>query len=365
MKTLRIEADFEARPKGQAEPDISIIVPILDEESNIPSLYSRLLEALQALEETWEVIFVNDGSTDRSAGLLDALAEKDSHITIVHFRRNFGQTAAIAAGIRYSRGKIILPMDGDLQNDPGDIRRLLQKMREGLDVVSGWRKDRKDPLTKKLPSRWANALISFVTGIRLHDYGCTLKAYRREVLDGISFYGEMHRFLPALASMRGARIGEIIVQHHPRTAGKSHYGLERTGKVLLDLILVRFFLSFRNKPMYFFGGLAGLSLAGALASLVTAVALRFIPAGSLWYERMRAGFLEESLPFLSLVLGALGIIALLQGILAEIVTRALYQFQGKEPFAILRIHHNSRQRTSTVCPESEILKVVGSRTHGA
>jgi glycosyltransferase involved in cell wall biosynthesis len=323
-------------------PEISVIIPIFNEETNIPALHHRVAESLAALGKTWEVVFVNDGSTDRSGELLDKAADENEHFTVVHFRRNFGQTAAISAGIRYARGEIIIPMDGDLQNDPRDIQRLLDKMAEGYEVVSGWRKNRKDPLTKRIPSRLANAVISAVTGVRLHDYGCSLKAYRREVLKDVFLYGEMHRFVPAYAAMRGARVAEIVVEHRSRAGGKSTYGLERIGKVLLDLIVVKFFLSFMNKPIHFFGGLGSLCMLGSFLSLLAAVVFKLISPDNPWGPFQHEDFLGTPLPLIAVLLAALGILMILQGVLAEMVMRAYYESQGKDPYVILRVRRGSK-----------------------
>ncbi len=325
-----------------AAPQVSVIIPIFNEEASIPSLRQRLTENLGALSETWEVIFVNDGSTDRSGELLDQAVEHDARYTVVHFRRNFGQTAAISAGIRVSRGAVLSPMDGDLQNDPRDIRRLLEKMSEGFEVVSGWRQHRKDPLSKKIPSRLANVVISTVTGVRLHDYGCSLKAYRREILRDIFLYGEMHRFVPVYAAMRGARVGEIAVEHHPRVSGKSKYGLERIGKVLLDLIVVKFFLSFMNKPIYLFGGLGSLCLVGSFLSMLAAVIFKLIPPDNPWDPLWHKDFIETPLPLMAASLAGMGILMILQGVLAEMVMRTYYESQGKDPYIILRVHRSGR-----------------------
>jgi glycosyltransferase involved in cell wall biosynthesis len=213
-------------------PELTILIPLLNEEPNIEPLHRKLLYSLARLGRSWEVVFVNDGSTDRSGELIDRIAASDDRFTAVHFTRNYGQTAAFSAGLGQARGQVIVPMDGDLQNDPNDIRCLVDKIDEGYDLVSGWRKTRKDPVTKSLPSRLANRMVSSVTGVRLHDYGCSLKAYRRNILDRTYLYGEMHRFIPAYAAIAGARITEIEVGHAPRLAGKSKYGLERTLKVL-------------------------------------------------------------------------------------------------------------------------------------
>src|SRR5512139_670855 len=242
-------------------PELSLVIPVYNEEENLPLLMEAICASLQPLNRDWEVIFVDDGSTDRSVDVLKRLVDANSdRARAVLFRRNFGQTAAIAAGIDHSRGSIIILLDADLQNDPADIPMLLDKLDEGYDLVSGWRKDRQDnALTRTLPSNIANSLISWVTGVHLHDYGCSLKAYRREALEGFRLYGEMHRFIPVFAHSVGARITEIPVRHHERRFGKTKYGLDRTLKVILDLMTAKFLLSYSHKPMRLFGG-AGLGL---------------------------------------------------------------------------------------------------------
>ena len=219
---------------------ISVVVPVLNEQDNVAELYKRLTNVLHS---DVEFIFVDDGSTDETFHHLRAIARNDKRVRVIRFRRNFGQTAALSAGLDHARGDIIIPMDGDLQNDPADIPRLLAKLDEGYDVVSGWRKSRQDNLRRRLPSIIANRIISWISGVRLHDYGCSLKAYRRDVLENVRLYGEMHRFVPIYASWQGARVAELAVTHHARKHGKSKYGLERTIKVVLDMIVVKFLAS--------------------------------------------------------------------------------------------------------------------------
>ncbi len=250
---------------------LSLVVPVYNEQDNLPLLHQEVVKALAGLNDAWEMILVHDGSRDDSLQVLEQLAEADpEHVRVVALRRNFGQTAAIAAGIDHAEGEIIVLMDADLQNDPADIPMMLEKINEGYDVVSGWRKARQDAFfTRTLPSRIANRLISEVTGVHLHDYGCTLKAYRREVLTGFRLYGEMHRFIPVYANSVGARLIEIQVRHHPRKFGKAKYGLERTFKVILDLVTVKFLSSYGNKPIYLFGG------AGAILIALSAIGLLY------------------------------------------------------------------------------------------
>ncbi|HSB51831.1 MAG TPA: glycosyltransferase family 2 protein, partial [Dissulfurispiraceae bacterium] len=232
---------------------VSVVIPLFNEEANVEILHSRLKEVLDGLGQEYEIIYVDDGSTDNTLTLLEEIQRADKTVLILSLRRNFGQTAAFAAGFDFTRGDIIITMDGDLQNDPKDIPRLIEAI-DGCDLVSGWRKKRKDPfLTRRLPSALANWLISRVTGVRLHDYGCSLKAYRREVIKNLRLYGEMHRFIPAIASWYGVRIKEIETTHHPRLRGTSKYGISRTIKVILDLITVKFLQSFSTKPIQFFG----------------------------------------------------------------------------------------------------------------
>src|SRR6266566_2933418 len=234
--------------------DISLVIPIYNEAEGLPALYSAVSETLDRLPQSTEIVFVDDGSKDGSATVLDELAAADPRVRVLHLARNYGQTAALMAGFQNSSGDVVIPMDGDGQNDPADIPRLLDKLAEGFDVVSGWRQARHDrALTRRLPSAVANRLISALLHVRLHDYGCTLKAYRREVVADVRLYGEMHRFIPIYAAWEGARVTEIPVIHHARQFGKSKYGLSRTIKVLFDLITIKFLSSYLTKPLYLFG----------------------------------------------------------------------------------------------------------------
>ena len=311
------------------EIDITVTVPLYNEADNIPILYQRVSDALNALGRSWELVLVNDGSRDRSAEILDAIAAADARVTVVHFRTNYGQTAAFMAGLDYARGHIIVPMDGDLQNDPADIAKLLAKLDEGYDVVSGWRRDRKDNAMKRnLPSRVANAIISRVSGVPLHDYGCSLKAYRRDVLEGVKLYGEMHRFVPIYASWNGARVTEMEVTHHPRLHGESKYGLERVIKVVLDLLVVKFLFRYANKPIYIFGGFGLLSIfLGALTGI--------------WALTLKFGFgvslIQTPLPTLAIFLVAIGVLSVLMGLLAEMLNRTYHESQGKSVYRVGRI----------------------------
>ena len=306
---------------------LSLIVPVYNEEENLPILFEAIRQALQPLPHDWEVVFVDDGSQDGSLAALRILAEKDAaHVRVVILRRNFGQTAAIAAGIDHAGGEIIVLLDADMQNDPADIPMILAKLDEGYDVVSGWRKDRKDTfITRRLPSHLANSLISWVTGVHLHDYGCTLKAYRREVLTGFRLYGEMHRFIPVYAHAVGARIAEVPVRHHPRQHGNAKYGLERTLKVLLDLFTVKFLLSYSAKPIYLFGGTGiGLMLISTLTLLVLMIRRVFFNISVL-----ASPFFQMSVMFF-----ILGFQSILMGLIAELLVRTYHESQQKPTYRV-------------------------------
>jgi dolichol-phosphate mannosyltransferase len=305
---------------------ISVIIPIYNERDNILPLFEALSRELPLLELDFEVIVVDDGSIDGSGIALAEMAARDPRFKIVTLRRNFGQTAAMMAGIDFASGDILVPMDGDLQNDPADITRLLAKLDEGYDVVSGWRVDRQDgALKRNLPSRLANRLISWISGVRLHDYGCSLKAYRRDMLKDVKLYGEMHRFVPIYASWQGARVTEIPVAHHARTRGESKYGMERVVKVVLDLLVVKFLARYATKPIYLFGGFGIATLGvGAIAALY-AMYLKFVNSVS---------FILTPLPLISITSTITGIMSILMGLLAELVTRTYYESQGKSVYLV-------------------------------
>ena len=306
---------------------ISIILPVFNEAQSVPELFSGLSEILATLPHEYEIIAVNDGSKDASLSELQKLAKKDKCIKILDFLINAGQTSALRAGIDHATGDVFIPMDSDLENDPRDIVLLLEKIDEGFDVVSGWRKNRWEGsfFTRKLPSKIANFLISYITGVHLHDYGCTLKAYRSEVLRDVKLYGEMHRFIPAYASWRGATVTEVVVNHRPRKFGKSNYGIGRSFKVLLDLLLIRFLFQFMNRPIHFFGSIGFISLAlGGLAGLV-AVFLRLV------YDM---SMITTPLPTLSALLIIVGVQFIGMGILAEMLMRIYYESQAKTPHTI-------------------------------
>ncbi len=321
----KVDARGQAPPQSPS-PIITVIIPLLNEEENIGPLFERLIPALERSGESFEVIAVNDGSTDRTEWWLAEQAACDARIKVINFRRNGGQTAAIMAGIDHARGNIIIPMDGDLQNDPDDIQYLLHKLDEGYDVVSGWRRDRKDDvLSRTLPSRIANRLISVVSGVHLNDYGCTLKAYRREVLSGFRLYGEMHRLVPIYAAWHGARITELPVRHHAREYGRSKYGMARVFKVLLDLALAKFLTRYETTPLYVFG-MAGLVffIMSFLAGIY-AVYLKF------WGNTT---FIQTPLPLLVTIGFITGVMCILMGFLAEMQVRIYFESQGKSSYRI-------------------------------
>src|SRR3990172_1016328 len=307
--------------------DLSLIIPLYNEEANLPLLYDSIKKALEPLQQNWEVIFVDDGSQDKSLDVLKALAKKDPrHVRAVIFRRNFGQTAAITAGIDHAQGDTIVLLDADMQNDPADIPMLLAKLDEGYDLVSGWRKDRKDNrLTRTIPSIFANGLISWVTGVHLHDYGCSLKAYRRDALEGFRLYGEMHRFIPVFAHSVGARITEIPVRHHHRKFGEANNGLERTLKVILDLFTVKFLLNYSHKPMRLFGG--------------TGMILIFVSMALLLYLFIRRVFFSVAVlgsPFfqIGVMFFILGFQSILMGLIAELLARTYHESQAKPTYTV-------------------------------
>lgn len=314
----------------QAEPGaeiaLSVVIPLYNEEDNVAPLCDALLGALTSMPHSFEIILVNDGSRDGTEARLVEAARRDARIRVLNFRSNKGQTAAMMAGMDYAVGKVIVPMDGDLQNDPKDIARLLDKLDEGYEVVSGWRRDRQDNfMIRTLPSKAANWLISKVGGVPLHDYGCSLKAYRREVLQGFRLYGEMHRFIPIYAAAQGARVTEIPVTHHARKFGQSKYGLNRTVKVLLDLLVVKFLTKYRTKPIYLFGQAGVGLLILAFFAGIWALYLKFFDDTS---------FVQTPLPLLVSLCVIAGLMCLLMGLLAELIMRVYYESQSKTDYRI-------------------------------
>ena len=328
MKILDEEEQLrEQRPPATtAPPEISVFLPVYNEEPNLLPLHDKLDKALKALGRSAEIVYVDDGSTDASLKILREIAQLDSRVRVVALRRNYGQTAAMAAGIDAAKGDVLIPMDADLQNDPADITRLLNKLDEGYDVVSGWRKNRKDKMiTRKIPSMIANRLISWIGGVPLHDYGCSLKAYRRESLQDVRLYGEMHRFIPIYAAWAGARVTEIPVEHHARTMGKSKYGLSRTIKVVFDLMTIKFMASYQTKPIYVFGSFGMLAFAISILGGLYAVFLKIFH---------KADFVQTPLPILSIVMFAVGVQFLLMGLLAEMLVRTYHESQAKAIYSV-------------------------------
>lgn len=308
---------------------LSVVIPLLNEEENIPHLYKELNEVMGTMDADYELIFIDDGSTDKSPALLKELHEKDKHVVVVNFRKNFGQTAAMAAGFDYARGDVIITMDADLQNDPHDIPLLLEKINDGNDVVTGWRYDRKDAfINRRLPSIIANKIISKTTGVNLHDYGCTLKAFRREVIKNVKLYGEMHRFIPAIASGMGIDFTEVKVNHRPRRFGTSKYGISRTIRVVLDLLTVKFLLSYATRPIQVFG------LMGVISG-----GIGFIIALIMTFQRQFMGvpLSDRPLLFLAVLLIFIGIQFISLGLIAELQARTYHESQSKPVYYVKNV----------------------------
>jgi glycosyltransferase involved in cell wall biosynthesis len=314
-------------PTGQSpsEIEISVVIPFFNEQDNIEQLLTSLIAVMDRLGQRHEIICVDDGSTDATFDRIQAIACDAPCMHGLRLARNFGQTAAIMAGVEYTSGSIIITMDGDGQNDPADIPNLLEKMSEGYDVVSGWRANRKDRKDRVIVSRIANAIISRASGVPLRDYGCTLKAYRREVLANVRLYGELHRFIPIFSYWEGGRITEIRVQHHPRRHGKSNYGYSRAIKVVLDLLLVRYLHRYMHRPLHLFGGVGLIFLLGAACAGFYALWRKFIEDNS---------FIDTPLPVITTVLAAVGVLSILMGFLAEIIVRTYYESQGRRPYVV-------------------------------
>ena len=312
--------------KVQDAPEVSIFLPVLNEEENLRPMHAKIRESLESLGKTAEVIYVDDGSTDRSLQILKEIAATDETVRVISLRRNYGQTAAMSAGIDAAKGEILIPMDADLQNDPKDIARLLEKLNEGYDVVSGWRKNRQDKLvSRKIPSQIANKIISWIGGVPLHDYGCSLKAYRREVIQDVRLYGEMHRFIPIYASWAGARVTEIPVDHHARTMGKSKYGISRTIKVVFDLMTIKFMASYQTKPIYVFGTFGMIAFLLSIIAGIWAFFLKFVEGVS---------FILTPLPIIAIVMLAISVQFFLMGLLAEMLVRTYHESQDKATYTV-------------------------------
>jgi glycosyltransferase involved in cell wall biosynthesis len=325
-----------ARQPATDAPQVSVVVLVYNEVDSVDPLHRELMGVMEGLGRPFEIVYIDDGSRDGSTERLGQLASRDARVRVVSFRRNFGQTAAVQAGIDNTRGDILVFLDGDMQNDPHDIPHLLAKIDEGYDVVSGWRRDRRDDATRVVPSQIANWLISRVTGVHLSDFGCTLKAYRREVIEDVKLYGEMHRFIPVFASMVGARITELPVNHRPRTYGTSKYSLSRTSRVMLDLITVKLLGSYSTKPMYFFGFAAfGLwALALVLAAIV--IIQKLLPPYVYAHN--------NPLLLLSVVLFIVGVQFILMGLLAELSIRTYHESQSKPTYVVHEIIERTPHR---------------------
>lgn len=309
------------------QPELSVVIPVFNEEQSLAPLQAEIDQALS--DFNYEVLYIDDGSNDNSFSVLRDIQKNHKNVRLIRFRRNFGQTAAMSAGFKYALGKIITPLDADGQNDPADIPKLVEKLNTGFDIVSGWRKDRKDNrVTRTLPSRLANWMIGKITGIRLHDYGCTLKAYRADSLKAIRLYGEMHRFIPALARWGGEKVVEMVVNHRPRTTGKTKYGLSRTFKVVLDLITIKFLASFSTKPIHIFGGLGVLCFLGSFFSGVTVLGMKLI---------VNYSMNRNPLLIISMMLMTASIQFVLMGLLAEIMVRTYHESQDRPIYLIEKI----------------------------
>lgn len=316
--------------------ELSIVVPVFNEQGSLKGLYEEILQAISGKYD-FEIIFVDDGSSDNSLDILTEFQRDDDRVRVIRFRSNFGQTAALSAGFEHSRGSIIIPMDADGQNDPADIPKLVSKLNQGYDIVSGWRKKRHDSIfTRKLPSWVANWLIARITQVKLHDFGCTIKAYRAESLKEINLYGEMHRFIPVLGSWSGEKVAEMVVNHRPRTTGVTKYGLSRTIKVVLDLITIKFLMSFSTKPIYIFGGLGVLSGLGATVTGFTVLYQKFLSASHLSMNR-------NPLLVLTAMLITASIQFILMGLLAELLVRTYHESQGRKIYVIEKILESKKQ----------------------
>ncbi len=328
-KIIEQDEHIERQEVAKKTPYLSIVIPVYNEEDSIDPLYKSLIPVLEGTGRKYEVILIDDGSRDKSFDKLKNLHDKNRNFKIIKFRRNFGQTQAMSAGFDYSSGQIIITMDADLQNDPADIPNILKKMDEGYDIVSGWRKDRKDKLfSRRLPSVIANRMISRLFNVRLHDYGCTLKAYRKDILDNIELYGEMHRYIPAVASWMGVKVAEIPVNHHPRKYGKAKYGISRTTRVILDLITIKFLLTYSKKPMQIFG------LLGFIATIVGFILTTWLIVERVFFN---IGLADRPLFILSIFVFLAGIQFITMGLLGEIMMRTYYEGTGKPKYVIKEI----------------------------
>jgi glycosyltransferase involved in cell wall biosynthesis len=332
LKNFHPETEVFTPIQTPEKVDVSVVIPVFNEDESIPELHNRLSHSLLSTGKNYEIIFIDDGSTDGTFEILNNVQYQDNRVWIIQLRRNFGQAAAFSAGFDLAHGEVIVTMDGDLQNDPADIPNLLNKLDEGFDVVSGWRVDRKDQfLTRKVPSVLANAMISKVTGLELHDYGCSLKAYRQEVVKNIKLYGELHRFIPAIASWMGIKVAEIHVNHAPRKHGRSHYGLGRTFKVFLDLITVKFLLNYATRPLQIFG------LAGMLSFVAGMGISIYLTIIRLFFNQPLS---NRPILLLAILLIMLGVQLIVMGLLGELIVRTYHESQGKSIYVVRNVLHS-------------------------
>jgi len=321
-----VKAKNGANPTIGKRPEISVIVPVFNESGNIEIFYHELKTVMERLDRSYEILVIDDGSTDETWPALEKISKDDVSVKSIRFRYNCGQTSAISAGFEFAQGHIFIPMDGDLQNDPADIPRFIGKLEEGYEVVSGWRRERKDKfITRRIPSIAANWIISKISGVKLHDYGCTMKAYRRDVIEGVHLYGEMHRFIPVYTYWQGAKVTEMIVNHRPRKFGATNYNLNRIFKVILDLIVIKFLESFSRNPIYLYGGF------GLISILLSIIAFALMIYFKFWGGKT---FIQTPLPMLTVMFGLIGVVSVLIGLMAEMGTRTYYESQQKKTYQI-------------------------------
>ncbi len=346
MSSVPSSTDSETIPdaRGAPEMDLSVLVPVYNEVDNVGPLHDELDRVLRETGLRYELIFVDDGSTDGTAAKLAAIQDADpSHVLVAYLKRNCGQTAALSAALDLARGSILIPMDGDRQNDPADIPRLLERLDEGYDVVSGWRRDRQDTfLTRKVPSWIANRLVARISGVPLHDFGCTMKAYRRRVLEGVRLYGEMHRFIPIFASWQGARVSEMVVHHRARTSGRTKYGLGRTFNVVLDLILIRFFQKYAQRPIHFFGRIGFVSILISYLAFGAILYFKYVFPFPTGLNYLPKDFVETPLPILAVMFFLAGVMSILHGLVAEMVMRTYYESQHKTTYLLGEVRRGAR-----------------------
>jgi len=346
LKNLtRFHSDVQFIPNSKSGEgvDVSIVIPLYNEIENIATLYEKIIPVVSSIGKNTEIIFVDDGSTDGTYDQLQKIQAADANVWVIRLRRNFGQAAAFSAGFDLARGSVIITMDGDLQNDPADIPLLIEKIDQGYDIVSGWRVKRQDNfITRRLPSMIANSLLSWVTGVKLHDYGCSLKAYREEVVKNIRLYGELHRFIPAIASWMGIQVAEVPVNHFPRTHGRSKYGLGRTLRVMLDLITVKFMLNYATRPLQIFG------LAGLLSLLIGMVISGYLTIMRLFYNEALS---DRPILLLGVLLIMLGVQLILMGLLGELIVRTYHESQDKPIYVVREILGGGDKDYSSTHPE--------------